>query len=245
MDRIFSQRAPLAEAGNRSSDRPARFVQLNFYRLVWIFVVTSVAGLLIETLVSYPVDHMWKNRAGLVWGPFSPIYGVGCVIITVALNRFAQASNPALFLIAAVVGAGFEYLAGWFWEAAFGIVAWSYAGTPGNLGDHTCVGMAVVWGAVGLLWMRVLLPRVVAWSEKVPKRWRTRLAAAMTVFLVLDALVTVGAFDCWYERKAGVPPQTPLEQFFDRHYDDAFMDKRFQTMSLYANLANRDDEDGR
>lgn len=216
-------------------------MELNFYRLVWIFAITSIAGLVIETVVSYPVDHMWKDRAGLVWGPFSPIYGAGCTLLTVVLNRFAAASNPVLFLISAVTGAAFEYLAGWFWEAAFGIVAWSYAGQPGNIGDHTCVGMALVWGAVGLLWMRALLPRVVALSDRIPPRSRKPLALAAFTFLVADALMTVGAFNCWYERKAGEAPQTPVERFFDTHYGDDFMDRRFQTMSLYASLADRDD----
>ena len=47
--------------------------KLTFFHLFWIFVICSVVGLVVETIVSYPIDGIWKDRAGLVWGPFSPI----------------------------------------------------------------------------------------------------------------------------------------------------------------------------
>ena len=56
--------------------------KLTFFHLFWIFVICSVIGLVVETIVSYPIDGIWKDRAGLVWGPFSPIYGVGGMLIT-------------------------------------------------------------------------------------------------------------------------------------------------------------------
>ena len=44
-------------------------------------------------------------------------------------------------------GAAFEWFAGWFWENAFGIVAWDYSSQPFNLGGHTCLGIALVLGS--------------------------------------------------------------------------------------------------
>ena len=61
------------------------FIKLNAYNLFWIFVVTSVVGLVVETLVSYPADHMWKDRAGLVFGTLKYFLGssgaISCVSI--------------------------------------------------------------------------------------------------------------------------------------------------------------------
>ncbi|OUP08695.1 putative ABC transporter permease [Collinsella sp. An2] len=238
---LLTSRQSAAATQRAATETRDRFVRLSFYRLVWTFVICSVAGLFIETLVSYPIDHMWKNRAGFVWGPFSPIYGAGAVILTLLLNRCAALPNLAIFLISAATGATFEYIAGWFWESAFGIVAWSYRGQPFNIGDHTCLGMAVVWGLIGLVWIRYLLPRVVRLSDIVPKRLRRPVAAVVFAFLVADAITTVGAFNCWYQRSAGEVPQTPVQIYFDQHYGDDFMNKRFQTMSLYTNLADRTD----
>ena len=60
-------------------------IKLDLYHLVWIFAVCSVLGLIGETVVSYFVDGRWESRAGFLWGPFSPIYGVGGVLMTLAL----------------------------------------------------------------------------------------------------------------------------------------------------------------
>ena len=117
-------------------------IKLDLYHLVWIFAVCSVLGLVGETVVSYFVDGRWENRAGFLWGPFSPIYGVGGVLMTLALARLSDARGGVLFGVAAVVGAAFEWFAGWFWENAFGIVAWDYSSQPFNLGGHTCLGIA-------------------------------------------------------------------------------------------------------
>ena len=59
--------------------------KLTFFHLFWIFVICSVIGLVVETIVSYPIDGIWKDRAGLVWGPFSPIYGVGGMLMVQTL----------------------------------------------------------------------------------------------------------------------------------------------------------------
>ena len=93
--------------------------KLTFFHLFWIFVICSVIGLVVETIVSYPIDGIWKDRAGLVWGPFSPIYGVGGMLITMALWNLRDKSALAMGICAGFVGAGFEFIAGWFWETLF------------------------------------------------------------------------------------------------------------------------------
>ena len=35
---------------------------------------------------------------------------------------------------------------------------WDYSSQPFNLGGHTCLGIALVWGAAGVAWVKLALP---------------------------------------------------------------------------------------
>jgi uncharacterized membrane protein len=215
------------------------YIPLSFFNLFWIFLIACVVGLFTEVLVSYFADGRWESRAGLVFGPFSPIYGLGAVLITVALNLFRDRNIVLLFVVAGVVGASFEYFVGWFWESAFGIVAWSYIDQPFNFHGHTSLFMACVWGAVGVAWMRLGLPVLMHFINMIPVRVRVPLTLVLAIFLLVDAVLTVVAMECWYQRKLGLQPETPWQEFCARYFDDAFMQRRFETMSMWPVLADR------
>ena len=73
--------------------------------------------------------HEYQDRAGLLFGPFSPIYGFGALLMTIALNRFHDKPVWVVFLVSAVIGGAFEYFTSWIMEFSFGIRAWDYSGT--------------------------------------------------------------------------------------------------------------------
>lgn len=214
-------------------------IPLSFFNLFWIFVICSVFGLFGETIVSFFRDGRWESRAGFVIGPFSPIYGMGAVLITAALNRIYDRNPFTIVLVGGVVGAAFEYFAGWFFESAFGIVAWSYEGQPLNFHGHTSVLQALVWGLIGLAWMKIALPRAMKLIDLIPLRARVPVTLLGTVILLADAILTVLCLDCWFLRMSGEPIQTPWQELCARYFDDEFMQRRFETMSMWTILADR------
>lgn len=215
------------------------YIPLSFFNLLWIFVIASFIGLVVETIVAAFMDGFVKDRAGLLWGPFSPLYGLGAVLMTIALNDL-KGRNPLLvFTVAAVVGGATEFAAGWFWKNAFGIIAWSYIDRPLNFGGFTCVEMMVVWGLAGLAWVKIGLPLVMRIIGFIPSSWKRPLTVAMTVFMFADIAFTLVSFDCWFERLSGEPVITSVQAFFNAHYSNDWMAERFQTMSMWTDLAQR------
>lgn len=215
------------------------YITLNFFNLFWIFTIASILGLIIETIFHLIFFHAYQDRAGLLWGPFSPIYGFGAVLMTIALNKLHDKNIVLIFFVSALIGGAFEYFVSWFLQFAFGIVAWNYTGMWLSIDGRTCGLFMGFWGLLGVVWIKVILPWMEYFIKKIPWSWRYVFTGVCFCLLLADGAMTLLALDCWYLREAHVVVQGPIEQFFAIHYDDQFMANRFQTMSLNPADATR------
>ena len=231
------------EAGTLGRDPSGKgYITLNFFNLFWIFVVASVLGLLMEEIVHFlfVVPGQWQDRAGLLFGPFSPIYGCGAVLMTIFLNRFHKSNWFVIFLVAAVIGGAFEAFVSLFMQYAFGAVAWDYSNMPGSLfGGRTCLPFMACWGLLGVVWIKLLLPFMLRLVNLIPWNWRYVLTTVAACFILVDAVMTLQSLDCWYERLSGDPVDTPIQQFYDHEFNDTYMADRFQSMTIHPSDAVR------
>lgn len=226
------------------STDPSRtdYIPLNFFNLFWVFLIASVLGLIVEEVYFALVFDAYPDRAGLLWGPFSPIYGFGAVLMTVALNRYWNRNIFLIFGVSGLIGAAFEFAVSWFMETAFGIIAWDYSGTFLNIQGRTNFAFFCAWGFLGLMWVKVFLPSVLRLVDAIPIRWRIALTSIFAVFMLVDGLMTLITVDCWYQREAGQEPRTTIEQFCANRFDDDFMAQRFQSMDMDPARAQRIEE---
>lgn len=231
-----------AEEGTLGRDETGKgYIALNFFNLFWIFTVACVLGLLIEVayhMVIVDPGH-YQDRAGMLYGPFSPIYGFGAVLLTLALNRFYKANFFIIFVVSALIGGGFEFFVSWFLETAFGIVAWDYTGSFLSIDGRTNGMFMAMWGALGVVWIKLSLPLMLKLVNLMPWKWRYSVTTVCAALMIANGAMTLLALDCWYGRLADEPQDTPMEQFFGEHYDNAFMEQRFQSMSIDPSNAAR------
>ena len=231
-----------AEDGTLGRDETGKgFISLNFFNLFWIFTVCCVLGLIIETVYHFVVvdPGHYQDRAGLLFGPFSPIYGFGAVLMTVALNRFHDKNVVLIFLVSAVIGGAFEYLTSWFMQFAFGIVAWDYSGTFLSIDGRTNGMFMAMWGVLGVVWIKLCLPWMLKLVNLIPWNWRYAVTTVCAALMIVDGAMTLLSLDCWYQRMAGKPAETAMAQFFDRNFDNEYMQERFQSMSIDPSNATR------
>ncbi len=222
----------------RDPDRRG-YIPLNFFNLFWIFMTASVLGLCMEMVFCLLVNHVWESRAGLLWGPFSPIYGFGALLMTIALNRMWYRNALFIFVVSGVIGAAFEFFVSWYMQTAFGVVAWDYSGTFLSIDGRTDFAHACAWGLCGLVWIRILLPGVMQVVDIIPLKWRATITVIFFTFMVVNAIMTLLALDCWSQREAGLPVENEVQVWFDEHYDDEFMKERFSTMGMSQESALR------
>ena len=231
-----------AEDGTLGRDETGKgFIALNFFNLFWIFTVCCVLGLIIETVYHFVMvdPGHYQDRAGLLFGPFSPIYGFGAVLMTVALNRFHDKNVVLIFLVSAVIGGAFEYLTSWFMQFAFGIVAWDYSGTFLSIDGRTNGMFMAMWGVLGVVWIKLCLPWMLKLVNLIPWNWRYAVTTVCAALMIVDGAMTLLSLDCWYQRMAGKPAETAMAQFFDRNFDNEYMQERFQSMSIDPSNATR------
>ncbi len=212
------------------------YIRLDFFNLFWTFMVASVIGLIVEIIFHMVVVEpgVYEDRAGLLWGPFSPIYGVGAVLMTIALNRFKDRNIIFIFVICTIIGGGFEYFVSWFMEIAFGATAWDYSNEfLGDLfGGRTCLLFASMFGFLGTVWIKLLLPIFLKIFNLIPWKWRFSVTLVVASFMLVNAVMTLQALDNWGARKAGHVPAAGIEQFYAEHFNDEYMANRFQSMTI-------------
>lgn len=216
---------------------------LCFTKLFWLFMIGNVAGFLMETFWAFFVQHRVELRVGLVWGPFIPVYGFGAVIMTLLLYRFYKKRDLVTFAAAAVVGAAFEYFCSLFQELAFGTVSWEYSGTTANIGGRTNLMYALIWGVLGLLWVKDLYPRVSKLIEKIPKKIGSPLTVILCVFIIADMFVSGTAVIRRGQRMKGIPANGGYEMWLDKHFDDKYLDFVYPNM-IYVDEKNETEADG-
>jgi len=219
------------------------YIKLDFFNLFWIFVVGCVLGLIVEIawhmIVVYP--GVYQDRAGLMYGPFSPIYGFGCVLMTIAVNRFRNANIIVIFVVCTIIGGAFEYFVSWWMEVSFGATAWDYSDKFLNINGRTCLSFASMFGFLGLAWIKLLLPILLKLINKIPWKARYAVTTVCATLMLIDCAITVQALDCWYERLAGKPVTTEMQIYFNEHYPNDVMQNRFQSMTIDPNKSVRAD----
>lgn len=226
------------------------YIKLNHFNLFWVFFVCSVLGLILEEVWHMVVvdPGVYQDRAGMLFGPFSPIYGFGAVLMTMALNRFYKKNPLIIFLVSALIGGAFEVFVGWFMQTSFGVVSWSYShirlfGMPDPIavltGGRTCTPFACMWGLGGLIWIKVLLPRLLKLINMIPWKRRYSATVILTAVMLIDGVMTLQSLDYWYQRVNGTVRNIPVAQFYDKHFDNEYMENRFQSMTMSPKDATR------
>ena len=205
-----------------------------FTKLFYLFMIGSFIGTILETIWAFCVDGHFEMRVGMVYGPFIPVYGGGACFLTAALYKLYKLNDTLVFVISAFVGAGFEYFCSWLQEQMFGTVSWDYSDTPFNLDGRTNLMYALIWGFLGLVWVRYLYPWTAKLIEKIPKRAGAIITTFLIVFMAFNGFMSVTATARWTQRTEGVAASNSFEEYLDEKFDNEKMEFLFPGMKKAA-----------
>lgn len=203
-----------------------------FHKLVWLFFIGSFLGDITETIFCLITTGRLMSRSSVLYGPFSIVWGLGIVMLTLLLDRYRNKDDRYIFLFGTIVGGVYEYVCSVFTELVFGTVFWDYSKIPFNLGGRINLLFCFFWGIAALVWLKLVYPFLSGLIEKVPKKTGTVLSWLFVVFMVFNMAVSALALARYSERAAGVPAQNVVEQFLDDHYDDERMERVYPNAKL-------------
>ncbi|SCJ43723.1 Predicted membrane protein [Anaerotruncus sp. 2789STDY5834896] len=204
----------------------------SLYQLFWIFVIASILGYVVEMLFYFVRHGSFESRQGLLYGPFSQIYGLGAAALSAILGRFERCHNLVIFGVSAVFGAVFEFVCSLVQELVFGSVSWDYTGSPLNLGGRTNIKYAIFWGLLGLVFLRAIYPWFCDLIRHIPTRWAVPLTSVVAIFLAVDMVLSAAAVWRSGQRRQGVAPEGGFAVFLDQTYPDDYLKEVYPNMKF-------------
>ena len=201
-------------------------------KLVWVFLVSSFLGALIEMLYCRVTGGVWMNRSSVLYGPFSFVWGLGAVVLTVVLQRVARKNDRWVFLAGFVVGGVYEYLCSVFTELVFGTVFWDYSHMPLNIGGRTNVVYCIFWGLLAVVWIKILYPPMARGIERIPPVAGKLLTWFIVLLMACNGLLTASAMIRFTQRQTTPQAENAIARFLDVRYDDAYMENRWPNMKI-------------
>ena len=205
---------------------------IGFYKLFWLLLIGAFVGDLIETVFVWGTSGVLMSRSSLLYGPFSVVWGLGAVLLTVVLRGLMDKSDRYIFVGGALMGGVYEYMCSVVTEKLFGKVFWDYSKIPFNLNGRINLLYCVFWGIAAVVWVKEVYPRISALIEKIPMKVGKILTWVLVVLLAVDVALSCMALGRMDQREKGIPATNAVQQFLDEQYPDEYLTQRYQNMKL-------------
>ncbi len=211
---------------------------LNFITLN--FLIGSIFGTYYEQIITL-VEHLikdgqvvWVSRSGLIYGPLSPAYGLGTVLVMLIFCMYSKKNYQKLkvFIYASLFGGAFEYLVSFFQEKIFGSVSWDYSSFFLNIGGRTTVIYMLFWGVAVMLYIYYLYPLLIKFYLKVKGKIANVIFLILFVLLIADITISALAIYRQNMRHKNIEAKTFIGRFCDEHYPDDYLKKIYDNLTF-------------
>ena len=201
--------------------------------IFWVFIIGSMIGYGVETIVAIIQNGHFASRQGLLYGPLIPVYGIGLVVYYLVISKIKNKGNLKIFIITMVLGGIVEYLFSFFQEKFFGTVSWDYSNLWFNLNGRTSLLHCLYWGTGGVLFVKYVYPFIEKLINKIDILALKQITVILLVLLAFDVGISCIAANRQRERIEGVVANSSLDRFCDEYYPDSVMDY------IYSNKINK------
>lgn len=192
-----------------------------------IFMIGSLIGYIVEMIVALVQNGHLESRQGVLYGPFTPVYGIGIIVFYLFFNKVDTRQKGKIFIMSMILGGITEYLCSFLQEKIFGTVSWNYSNWIFNINGRTTLIHCTYWGIAGILYISYIEPLIPKINELLNKNLTKILAASLAVFMIFNITISSMAALRQKERNDNIAPQNKIDEFLDANYPDYYMNKVF------------------
>lgn len=198
------------------------------FKVFIIFMIGSILGYVVEMIVAFVQNGHFVSRQGLLYGPFTPVYGIGILVYYIFFKIVKNRNKKIVFISSMILGGITEYLCSYIQEKAFGTVSWDYSNWLFNINGRTTLIHCTYWGLAGLLYVSYIEPLIPKIEEAVRNHKIKIMATSVAIFMVFNVAISSMAAIRQKERQENIAANSKIDVFLDNTYPDEYMDEVFE-----------------
>lgn len=136
------------------------------------------------------VEHGRFINRGFLGGPYCPIYGVGVIIVTLALYPLRE-TIILLYIGSVALTSSLELVTGYVLEKIFRQHWWDYSDERFNVKGYICLKFSLLWGVACLVTVRIIHPTIEKLVDLIPQTAGIVVMVLIYVGFVSDLVITI------------------------------------------------------
>ena len=200
---------------------------ITYFNIFWLFMLGNLVGVFVEGIWCKLRYGKWETHSVAIWGKFNIVYGIGTPIFYIGGMLISRFHWLVHFVVMSLLGSLVEYLCGLVIRIGIRMRAWDYSKQFLNIQGLISLKMAIVWGLLGLGFNLFLLEPLKTILSYMTGLWWTIAGIALTVFMIVNLLLTAVCIICWANRHRKKAATGKLSKWIGKHYPDNKMQKKF------------------
>ena len=159
-----------------------------FYTYFLLYFIYSIIGWFLEVGLAFYEHKKFINRGFLI-GPYCPIYGVGCLLLTILLSKYINEPG-VIFAFSIFICATLEYLTSYLMEKIFKLRWWDYSNMKFNINGRICLETLIPFGIIGVLVVKYISPFFINMINSINFNFLIIINIIILSILITDILIS-------------------------------------------------------
>ncbi len=154
-----------------------------------IFLIYATVGYIYEVIAMSIINKKLSLSRGYLIGPYLPVYGLGCLMITLFITKYAS-DRITVFLLGMIYCCTLEYLTSYILEKIYGLRWWDYSDKKYNLNGRINLVTGIKFGISSIFIIEVFNPLIYKILGIIPESILVIISIFLASIIILDTIIS-------------------------------------------------------